>query len=34
MRDMRNTYKIWAENLKGTDHSKDLGIDGRYYDGS
>jgi hypothetical protein len=26
---MRNIYKFWAENLKGRNHSEDLGIDGR-----
>jgi hypothetical protein len=23
----RNAYKIWSENMKGRDHSEDLGID-------
>jgi hypothetical protein len=26
MGDMRNAYKFWVENLKGRDHSEDLGI--------
>jgi hypothetical protein len=29
MEDMRNSYKIWLENLKRRDHSEDLGVDGR-----
>jgi hypothetical protein len=29
MGEMRNAYSIWLENLKGIDHSEDLGIDGR-----
>jgi hypothetical protein len=24
---MRNAYKFWSENLKGRDHSEDLGVD-------
>jgi hypothetical protein len=24
----RNVYKIWSENLKGTDYSEDLDVDG------
>jgi hypothetical protein len=27
--EIRNAYKIWSENLKGRDHSEDLGVDGR-----
>jgi len=23
-----HAYKIWLENMKGTEHSEDLGIDG------
>jgi len=26
---MRNTYKIWSENLKVRDHSEDLDVDGK-----
>jgi hypothetical protein len=26
---MRNAYKFWPEKLKGEDHLKHLGIDGR-----
>jgi hypothetical protein len=26
---LRNAYKILLENLKGTDHKEDLGIDGK-----
>jgi len=26
---MRNVTKFWSENLKRTDHSEDLGIDGK-----
>jgi hypothetical protein len=29
MRQKRNLYKSWLENLKGRDHSEDLGIDGK-----
>jgi hypothetical protein len=29
MHEMRNAYKIWLENLKGEDHSEDLGVDRR-----
>jgi len=29
MGEMRNTYKISSENLKGRDHSEDLGVDRR-----
>jgi hypothetical protein len=25
---MKNAYNVWAENLKGRDHSEDLGVDG------
>jgi hypothetical protein len=28
MEDMINVYKFYSENLKGRDHSKDLGVDG------
>jgi hypothetical protein len=24
-----NAYKNWSEDLKGTDHSEDLGVDGK-----
>jgi len=24
----RNAYKIWSENMKGRDHSEDLGVNG------
>jgi hypothetical protein len=27
--EMRNSYKIFVGNLKGRDHVKDLGIDGK-----
>jgi hypothetical protein len=27
MREIRNTYKILAEDLKGRDHTEDLGVD-------
>lgn len=27
---MRNEYKIMDKNLKGRDHSENLGVDGRY----
>jgi hypothetical protein len=27
--DEKNTQNFWLENLKGTDHSEDLGSDGR-----
>jgi hypothetical protein len=27
--EMRSTYKVWLESLKGRDHFEDLGIDGR-----
>jgi hypothetical protein len=27
--EMRNAFKISSENLKGRDHSEDLGVDGR-----
>jgi hypothetical protein len=26
---IRNAYKILSRNLKGRDHSKELGVDGR-----
>jgi hypothetical protein len=26
---MRNTYKIWSENIKGRDHMEDIDMDGR-----
>jgi hypothetical protein len=26
---MKNAAKFWSENLKGADHMKDLGVDGR-----
>jgi hypothetical protein len=29
MGELRSAYKILVENLKGRDHSEDLGIDGR-----
>jgi hypothetical protein len=29
MKQMRNIQNIWSENLKGRDHSEDLGVDGR-----
>jgi hypothetical protein len=29
MGEMRNVYNIWLENLKGRDHSEDLGIYGK-----
>jgi hypothetical protein len=29
MGEMRNSYKIFVENLRGRDHSEDLGIGGR-----
>jgi hypothetical protein len=29
MNEIRNAYKILVESLKGRDHSKDLGVDGR-----
>jgi hypothetical protein len=29
MGDVRNAKKNWLENLKGRDHSKDLGVDVR-----
>jgi len=29
MGEMRNTYKILPENLKGSDHLEDLGVIGR-----
>jgi hypothetical protein len=29
MGEMRNAYKILVESLKETDHSEDLGVDGR-----
>lgn len=28
MGQMRSAYKFWLENLKGTDHLIDVGIDG------
>jgi hypothetical protein len=28
MEEMRNAQRFWTENLKGIDHSKDLGVDG------
>jgi hypothetical protein len=28
MGDNINAYNIWLENLKGKDHSEDLGVDG------
>jgi len=28
-RQMGNAYKFWSGNLKGRDHSEDLGIDGK-----
>jgi hypothetical protein len=27
--EMRNASNVWLENLKGTDHLEDLGVDGR-----
>jgi hypothetical protein len=27
--EMRSATKVWSENLKGRDHSEDLGINGR-----
>jgi hypothetical protein len=27
--EMRNLYKFLSQNLKGRDHSEDLGVDGR-----
>jgi hypothetical protein len=29
MREMRNVYIFWLENLKGRDHLEDLGVDGK-----
>jgi hypothetical protein len=29
MGEMKNVYNIWLENLKGRDHLKDLGKEGR-----
>jgi hypothetical protein len=29
MEDMRNEHKVLVENLKGRDHSEDLGVDGK-----
>jgi hypothetical protein len=29
MGDTRNAYKIWFQNLKGRDHSEDVGADDR-----
>jgi hypothetical protein len=29
MGEVRNAYKVWSENLKGKEHSQDLGVDGR-----
>jgi hypothetical protein len=29
MGDKRNTYILWSENLKGSDHLAGLGVDGR-----
>jgi hypothetical protein len=29
MKEIRNAYKIWPEELKGIDHSGDLALDGR-----
>jgi hypothetical protein len=29
MGEIRNAYKVLVENLKGRDHSEDVGIDGR-----
>jgi hypothetical protein len=29
MGEMRNAYTILVENLKGRDHSEDLGVDGK-----
>jgi len=26
--EMRNVYKFWSKNLKGREHSEDLGVDG------
>jgi len=28
-REMRNYTKFWSENLKGRNHTEELGIDGR-----
>jgi hypothetical protein len=28
MEQMRNVYKIWSENLKGRDHSQNVGTSG------
>jgi hypothetical protein len=28
MGEMRNAYNIFVENLKGRDHSEDIGVDG------
>jgi len=29
MGEMRNAQKSWSENLKGRDHSEDLGVGGK-----
>jgi hypothetical protein len=29
MGEMRNAYKVLVKNLKGRDHTEDLGVDGR-----
>jgi hypothetical protein len=29
MEDMRNAYSVLVGNLKGRDHSEDVGVDGR-----
>jgi hypothetical protein len=29
MGEMRNSYEIWSENLKGRDNSEDLDVDGK-----
>jgi hypothetical protein len=29
MGEMRNTRRIWSENLKGRDHTEDLVVDGK-----
>jgi hypothetical protein len=29
MGNMRNAFEFWLKNLKGRDHSEDLGVDGK-----
>jgi hypothetical protein len=29
MEEMKKQTKFWSQNLKGKDHSEDLGVDGR-----